>query len=178
MPTQRENIKFYLETVTATLVSIMAVLVALSQCVISSEQNKLLKVQTEIAKRQILPTFIISAHQFKEHLSDYYSEDKISIENKGFSISGFHCEVKTFFIAKLSHVKKMNKTARIPVNGYYGSMALTARGDGLLATIFGYENNLKASKFKKSFMEYCEKKDEIGLIEIKRSLVSQRLIKQ
>ncbi len=168
MPIRREDIKFYLETIAATLISIMAVLVAFSQCSIFLEQTKLLKVQTDIAKKQFLPTFVISAAQLKEDLKDYYSEDKIFIENKGFPVSEFNCESRVFFNVKLTKISVFHKEAFIPISGYYSGTAHTAKGDGLLATIEGYRNNLKAAKFERKFSEYCGGKGEFGNINILR----------
>lgn len=168
MAIRREDIKFYLETIAATLISIMAVLVAFSQCSISREQTRLLKMQTDIAKKQLLPTFVISAAQLKEDIKDSYSEDKIFIENKGFPISEFNCESRVVFKGELTKISVFHKEAFIPINGYYSGTAHTAKGDGLLATIEGYRNNFKAAKFERKFSEYCGEKGEIGNINILR----------
>lgn len=168
MSIRREDIKFCLETIAATLISIMAVLVAFSQCSISRDQTKLLKVQTDIAKRQLLPTFVISAVHQKEDSKNTYTEDKIFIENKGFPISEFDCESRVVFKVELTKISESHKKAFIPINGYYSGTIYTANGDGLLATIEGYKNNLKAAKLERKFSEYCREKGEIGNIDIFR----------
>ena len=124
--------------------------------------------QTDIAKRQLLPTFVISAAQLKGDLKDFYSEDKIFIENKGFPISEFDCKSIVFFNVEITKIADFHKKVFIPINGYYSGTALTAKGDGLLATIEGYRNNLKAANFERKFSKFCGERGEIGIIHILR----------
>ena len=168
MNIKRDNIKFYSETIAATLISIMAVMVAFSQCSISWEQTKIMKLQTDIAKKKFLPTFIISAAQIKGEKTDKYSEDRISIENKGFPISEFNCKTIVVYNIEITKIPSFHKEVFIPINGYYSGTFHTGKGDGLIATIEGYRNNIRAAEFEWKFSEHCRSKNEIGNIRILR----------
>ncbi|CAG36308.1 hypothetical protein [Desulfotalea psychrophila] len=166
----KENVKFYLQTVTATVLAIMAILVSFSQCSISKEQTKLLNVQTKIAKKQISPVFTISAKQLKDDIPGIYSEDKIFIENNGFIISDFHYNSLVLIDIELSKTPNVQKKKTYSLIGYYRAGYMTAKGSGLLATIFGKNNNLQLSQLDEQYSGICQKNDESCFINLRRYL--------
>lgn len=161
--------KIFFETITATLLSIMAIIISTAQILISSKQNVLIETQTEIARQQAIPQFVIAAKQLIDPDGKARS-DAIYVNNRGGIVRDFHCNTATFFDVKLSYMRGQAKKLEIPINGYFRSSGYTAEGTGQVLVIRGYLNNEKLFQLRKDCHQLAEEKKAFCNIEMRNYL--------
>src|SRR5690348_12691261 len=81
--------KIVFETVAATLLSGMALIVGTAQWTTASRQTELLNLQTRIAEAQALPQFEIALHQKLNDETGKFDDDVLEIDNRGGPVHGF-----------------------------------------------------------------------------------------
>lgn len=162
--------KIFFETVAASLLSLMAIIISAAQIFISVKQNALTAMQTEIARQQVMPQFVIAARQVIDTLDGKIKEDAIYVNNRGGIVRDLFCNTAVFFDVEFTPELGEQKKIELSVNGYYGSMMNTAEGTGQVLTIEGYHNSEKLSQIRKAFTRLAEEKKAFANIEVRRYL--------
>jgi len=130
--------KSVLEIVATLLLSAMAVIVSVSQCRIAHDQTRIMDLQTKIARQEVIPHFVITRTLEKKDAEDFYSMDKVYIQNEGQVAQDVHVDHITFLHIKLWKVGLGTRTASIPISGYYFAVVHNMIGKGLLFTLRNY----------------------------------------
>ena len=162
--------KIFFETIAASLLSVMAIIVSLVQLDIASKQTQLLNLQTKIALQQILPQFVIKAVQILDE-TGYASDDRLIIKNVGGIVKELKSEHAVFFEVEIYFRGGLNGdpvTLEIPITGYYDATMHNPEGQGKVITLIGYKNNQRAAQIERDFRKYTEAKGLYGFIQIHR----------
>lgn len=110
--------KIYFETLTATTLTLMAIVVAVAQLLVTNKQTAYLEQQTIIGRSQALPHFVVTAKQYMNEDNTLAVSDKILIYNQGNLAYNITTQTAVFF--ELSYLKETDiRNQRIPVSGYY-----------------------------------------------------------
>ena len=145
-----EQNKIYFETVAATLLSMMAVLVSCSQLQVARVQTKVAEEQLALGKATAMPRIMVTAHQLYDDESKKFTEDELRISNIGTPAFEARSDYAVFLDAKITSWSNPgdSKTVRIPMRGYYGGTGVTQGHEGLLFTIRGDRNHSKMANFE------------------------------
>ena len=162
--------KIFFETVAASLLSLMAVIISVAQIFISVKQNALTSMQAEIARAQAMPQFVIAARQVMDSLTGKVREDAIDVNNRGGIVRDLLCNTAVFFNVELTSQSGNGKKEELPVNGYYGSTMYTAEGTGQVLQIQGYLNHERLSKLRENFMTLAYQNKSYANVEVRRYL--------
>jgi hypothetical protein len=136
-----EHNKVLFETVAATLLSVMAIIVSIAQTKTAYEQTRLLSVQTQIAEAQALPQFDIAIHQKLNETTSKYDDDYLVISNHGGPVHEFSAQ--DAYSVEVTIAESPTKMARleIPVGGYFTASYVSIASTGELVTMIGNHNN-------------------------------------
>lgn len=157
--------KIFFETGAATLLSAMAVILSIAQ-------YDLAKIQTETARQQALPHFVIATRQVMDAEDRMYVEDRIYVNNLGGIARDLESNTAVFFdvdiaIQDIGHHRKL----QLPVSGYYGITRPTDNGIGQVLEISGYLNNKKFVQLERDSRKLtAERKGLYCVIQIRRYL--------
>jgi len=133
--------KVWFETIAASLLSLMAIVMSAGQYYVASKQTELLNIQTKVAEAQALPQFEI---EMSPRLNDYtkkYDDYDLVIRNRGGMVQQFHAEVALFLELSICKENLQILKARIPVDGYFPTTLVSAEGVGQLVKMIGNHNN-------------------------------------
>jgi hypothetical protein len=143
-----EKNKIFFETIAATLLGLMAIILSIAQIVVANRQNYLTGLQADIAIQQTLPQFVIAARQIIDSESKRATEDKIYVDNKGGIVQNLNCNAAVFLEIETVRSNKPIKK-EIVINGYYSGMGFTNTGTGTVLVMEGYRNNERMSQLEK-----------------------------
>lgn len=131
-----EQNKVYFETVAATLLSAMAVL-------IMKQQTAMVSLQTEYARIALMPSFVISTRLSKYPPDgNFFNKDTLSVENNGAEIHEFRAKAVVYLRAKVTDQAQYSVTPlTFAVNGYYPENIVYGLGTGHLMDFTGPNNN-------------------------------------
>jgi hypothetical protein len=136
----RQN-KILFETVTATLLAVMAVTVGIAQYVTASRQTSLTELQARIAEAQALPRFEIAARQILGD-SGIFEEDRLVVENNGGPVREFSAQSLIVMEVDVGFgVPIRSRKLEIAFNDYYTAQGVSAAGTGVLTTFRGPKDN-------------------------------------
>ena len=147
--------KIIFETITASSLSMAALVVSISQCSNAVSQNSLLALQTVVAEAQALPVISVEIQQILNDNSNFVDNHTISISNEGGPVHNLNVETAYFLLVKgtkdITDSSKSNafspKTEdikfEIPVPDYYFFSQRLSISKGELYRISGDNNNRK-----------------------------------
>lgn len=159
--------KIFFETVTASTLTVMAIIVAVAQLVVTSEQTAYLEQQTIIGRSQALPHFVISAKQFMNEDNTFAVGDKILVYNQGNIAYNIIVQTAVFF--EFSYLyKTQTQDLSIPVSGYYTVQLISGDATGLVLTIESPNNNSKRMKIQDDLRDLAKANDKSILLDVKR----------
>ncbi len=161
--------KIFFETIAATLLALMAIIISFAQISISSKQYVLIEIQTDIARKQAIPQFVIAARQIRDP-DGIVRSNAIYVNNRGGIVRDFHCNLAIFFDVELTSLKGGVKKLAIPINGYYSSSAYNAEGTGQILVIRGYLNDEKLSQLRKDCYRLAGEKEAFCNIQVEQYL--------
>ncbi len=162
--------KIFFDTVAASLLAIMAIIISLAQIFIFLKQNELIGTQAEIARQQAIPQFVITARQLIDPDGIARSE-AIYVNNRAGIARDFYCNEAIFLDVELTPMRRGQvQKIEIPINGYYSSSGYTAEGTGQLLVISGYKSGDKLSKLKKSCYQLAGDREVFCSIELRKYL--------
>lgn len=128
--------KIYFDTVTAALLSMMAILV-------SCQSNRLVSNQTEIMRIQSRPTFMITLIPEVDE-SDFFVGRRVDIAHSGDRPSNFNAKALSI-LSLSSHNSKFEKRVyEVGLTGFYSAYVHRTDPPDLLMSIKGNQNNKRA----------------------------------
>jgi hypothetical protein len=133
--------KILFETLAASLLSLMAIIISVAQTRTASEQTSLLTLQTRIAEAQALPQFEIAIHQERNSATGKFDDNILVISNRGGPVHEFSADSAYFITVTASGDKGAILKAELPINGYFTASLVNVSGTGKLVTMIGYHNN-------------------------------------
>ncbi len=192
----RDN-KIFFETIAATLLGMMAIIVSVmqiaqsswqshvsnqiaqdsisiasSQKTLAEKQTELLDLQTKIALQEVIPQFVITADQVTDD-TGFATDDRLVVRNIGGVVRELHCEHAVFLDIKLYYrTPREGKPIKkwIALNNYYAATLHDARGEGPVLTLVGENNNKLAVQLKRDFAQQAEANGMFGSAERRRYL--------
>lgn len=140
-----ERNKVFFETICATALAIMAIIVSRQQVAQTDLQNKL-------SEAQVTPQFVIVCPQSINPEFGRVTEDEISVINRG----GLALELEASYCVRLDlTLRKFGSPEQVDhwwLNGYYTGTGYTPLGDGLMLRISGYRNHDKMSHIRRELL--------------------------
>lgn len=129
------------ETVAASLLSAMAIIVSVAQFMTTSKQTKILDLQTKIAEAQALPNFEVNISQQLNDATGKFDDNLLVIRNEGGPVHDFEAH-SAYFLRIKADVQGIGfREVEIPVNGYFNTRFVSAASKGVLVTMVGQHNN-------------------------------------
>jgi len=136
------------KTITATFLSLMAIIVSAAQLVTAWDQRALSQLQTRIVEAQALPQFEIALHQELNDATGKADDNYLVVSNNGGPVHEFAAESALFLRVSATMLdtdapSRLGSTTTfdVPVNGYFTAQFVSAAGKGQLVRIRGYHNN-------------------------------------
>lgn len=77
-----EQNKLFFETVAATLLSLMALIVSIAQIVIAVKQTNLTEIQAIVAREQVLPQLVVSTKLILDEATNKFQDENTYVYNK------------------------------------------------------------------------------------------------
>jgi hypothetical protein len=163
--------KIFFETIAASLLSLMAIIISVAQIGIATKQNNLTELQAKIAIQQAIPQFVVTARQIYDEKVQKVTENEIYVRNQGGIVQDLESDTAVFMSVTFVTKSWEQKTVEIPLNGYYIGKTCTSReGTGLVLLIQGYKNQEREIQLKDDFRRLARERGNSGAVEIKRYL--------
>jgi hypothetical protein len=168
-----ERNKIYFETVAASCVAVMSLIVAIVAVIVALYANELLEQQNQIMRTQSAPLLQFEVRLSKDPKTGNYEHESLNINNFGGSLDEFSAEylyfVHAFFQSNVPAAQAKDKS--IPLFKYYIVNVLSGSRTGQLeqSDYYGSEgNNGKFSRLESEFMELARQHNGYGTIELDR----------
>jgi hypothetical protein len=136
-----ESHKVFFETVTASLLSLMAIIVSCGQTIIAEKQTLLLGIQTQIAEAQALPQFEVSIRQRLNDATGKFDDNDLVVNNHGGPVHEFSADAAYFIHLDVGGRSGQVLKIEVPVQGYFTSSFVSVATTGQLVTMVGNHNN-------------------------------------
>jgi len=128
--------KVFFETVAATTLTAMAIVLAWGQLRVAEKQTEYLERQTVMQNAQASPQFVVDLEHIRDNATNAVSGDRINIHNQG--LLAREVKVDALVLVKMVTVKNTGLPEKIvPLTGYFWITAYTGNTTGLMATIDG-----------------------------------------
>lgn len=165
-----ERNKVFFETIAASLLSVMAIIVGYVQYVNMDEQTSLLAMQTEYARLNLMPSFLIATHLSKNPPDgQFYNDDTLSIDNNGAQVDQFTAGAAVYMSAKATDpTHHSTTTLSFVVNGYYSTHFVSVAGSGRLVTLVGPNNNQRFVTLDRACASIAKERDLYLELELRR----------
>lgn len=133
----------FFETAAASLLSVMAIIVASAQGCTSWQQTKILDLQTRIAEAQALPQFEIALLQIVDPRTGNYDEHQLVVSNHGGPVHDFSAGAVFFVTVTTDRGVPSAKvgTAEAAIGGYFSGSFVNVSGTGQLVRMSGERNH-------------------------------------
>ncbi len=148
-----ETNKIWFETIAASLLSLMAIVVSVAQNSTSSKQTGLLSLQTQLAEAQALPQFEVAIRQKLNTATGKFDDDSLVISNRGGPIHDFTADAAYFLKVTTPGAGLDIVTTNTAVNGYFTASFISVAGTGELVTMIGNHNNARVVELLDSLKE-------------------------
>jgi len=137
------NNEIFFKTVAATLLSAMALIVAVAQSLTAQQQLQLSTLQTNIAKANALPNFDFAVSYVQNPDSGTYDSTEVVVTNSGGPIHELQADSMLVLHAEGGPPGRMGQAVvvELPVNGYYDVQVTSPRSKGNLLHFIGRNNN-------------------------------------
>lgn len=133
--------KIFFETLAASLLSAMAIIVSVAQTKTAFRQTQLLDLQTQIAEAQALPQFELAIHQKLNEETSKFDDDYLVISNRGGPVHEFVAQDAYSIIVTVGATAGKISKLEIPVAGYFTASYVSVASTGELVTMIGNHNN-------------------------------------
>lgn len=130
-----ESNKIYFEVGVASLLGLMAIVVAY-------KSNEIAEIQTNIAKQTVLPHLEIRDQREYNSAMKIWDNRIISVYNRGGQLTDFNFDQYSFLILR-NDKKPMADSISLPIDGYYDWKTFIGDGDGLVFQINNNHNGVK-----------------------------------
>ena len=156
--------KIFFETITAVLLSLMALMVLI-------QTNQIASYQTTIMKSEHLPILHLNVDLEWNSTAAKYSEDELTISNIGAPLGELKSRVAIFFRVKWETQNNEPKEALVPINDYY-YVEITDNPQGELRRYYyldssGHRGNYyKAVNINWEFSDYANEKNATGYVDL------------
>jgi hypothetical protein len=150
------NNKIWFETLTASLLSLMAVIVSVAQSCTASKQTELMSLQTQIAEAQALPQFEVALNPKFNDATRKYDDYILVVSNHGGPIFDFSAEAAYFIQVTIPGANFGVMKADIPVDGYFTASFVSAANTGELVTMVGNHNNARAVEIQQDIRQAAD----------------------
>jgi hypothetical protein len=189
--------KVFFETLAASLLAVMAIIVSLaeirqydrqnqfanqltiksneiadSQNKLMAKQTELIELQSQIALQELVPQFVITAKQIPDE-TGYAVDDSIFVQNLGGIVREIDCYHAVFLEVEFYHQdpkKGEPKKKWMPLVGYYVASVPNPVGKGEVWVLMGNRNNERAVNLDRDFGKLAEKHGLIGFAKVYRYL--------
>jgi hypothetical protein len=173
-----ERNKIVYQTLTALLLSVMAA----AQFCAGWKQTQLIKLQTEIARAQASPQFVIQARSEALPGEDKAAVERLYVSNSGSLAQEFSGDEAVFFRLRstpmpasfrgtvMSATPVVQKMVTVPVNGYYGTGRYSGTGVGQVLMIEGDRNNERAAQLEHDLDQLADARGVDVKLDIQRYL--------
>lgn len=148
--------KIWFETVTASLLSLMAVIVSVAQSCTASKQTELMRLQTQVAEAQALPQFEVALRPKFDSATGKYDDYILVVGNRGGPVYDFGADAAYFIQVTIPGVGLALMKADIPVNGYFTASFVSAAITGELVTMVGNHNNARAVEIQQELRKAAD----------------------
>ena len=158
--------KIFFETITAVLLSLMAITV-------SYQTNQIASYQTIIMKSEFLPILHLNVDLEWNNTAAKYSDDELTISNIGAPLSELKSTGAIFFNVKWDTQNEEPKEALVPINDYY-YMEINDNPQGELRRFYyrdpsGHRGNYyKAVNINWEFSDFANEKNATGHVDLYR----------
>jgi hypothetical protein len=150
--------KIYFETVAASLLGVMAILVSGSQVFVALKQQVLTEAQLTVAKQSISPKIHATVVQVRDSETGRYSEEVLRVYNLGGPALAAEESNAVWLRVKLYPEDKSREIIEVElaISGYFSATEVTQNPEGLMFTSMGYHNNQKLVDFNVEFTQYAK----------------------
>lgn len=162
--------KVWFETVAASLLSLMAIVVSVSQNWVASKQTELLTIQTRIAEAQASPQFEVEMRPKLNDLTAKYDDYVLIVNNRGGMVEDFRADAAFFLRLEVAGAGTEVLKADVPVNGYFTAGFLSAAGTGELVTMVGNHNNAIVVKLADELRELAHGR-KVGFANLEEQII-------
>ena len=159
--------KIFFETIAATMLTFMAVILSFAQLAITQEQTAYLEQQIIIEREQALPQFVVISKTFPGEGTNQHEDDKIFMYNQGNTALNITTKVAVFFNIDYLNGPEQ-KDILVPVDGYYWWHVMSGESTGLVVTIENPKNHLKRSIIEDELSKLAAANNVIINLNIKR----------
>ena len=151
--------KVIFETAAASLLSLMAIIVAIAQTWTASRQTELMALQTRISEAQALPQFDIALHQELDQVTNKFDDNVLIVTNRGGPIRDFYARTAFFLdvTADLDAPGGARKVS-VPLNDYFTASFIASASSGQLVRMVGDHNNAKVFALGRDLREGAQAK--------------------
>ena len=151
--------KIYFETAAAPLLGVMAVLVSISQVLLSWKQTELAEAQLIVAEQSISPSIHAFVVQVRNPETGRFSEEELRVYNLGAPALAADISNAVWLRVKLypEDTGKNIIEAELPMRGYFSATEVTQDPEGLMFTLKGHRNSKKLIDLTNTFEQYAEK---------------------
>jgi hypothetical protein len=161
-----EQNKIIFDTLAATLLSLMAIIVSCAQTCSSNRQAELQDTQTQLAEAQAVPQFTMSlSHRLNQETGKYSDEDLV-IANRGGFASEFRARAVTYLAMTIMRAGA-TKPIELPITGFFAASFVAPDGTGDMVTMKGINNNERMGQLDLTLRHFKEERDEMMLIDAK-----------
>ena len=159
--------RIFFETIAATTLTIMAIVVAVAQLITTNEQTAYLEQQTIIERSQALPRFTVQVKQFMNEEGTFAEDEKIMVYNHGNIAYNIKVDAVIFFELTYSENNK-SRNLRIPISGYYAANIYTGDSTGLIVSSYDAKNHYKRFNLQNQLYDLEETTGRTISIDVKR----------
>jgi len=145
--------KILFETVAASLLSLMAIIVSIAQTRTASKQTELLALQTRIAEAQALPQFEVAIRQKLNDATGKFDDDHLVVSNRGGPVHDFSANAAYFISVTAGGIRGEVSKSEVPVNGYFTASFVSVASAGELVTMIGNHNNASVATLARDVRE-------------------------
>ena len=151
--------KIYFETAAASLLVVMAVLVSISQVLLSWKQTELAEAQLIVAEQSISPSIHAFVVQVRNPETGRFSEEELRVYNLGAPALAADISNAVWLRVKLypEDTGKNIIEAELPMRGYFSATEVTQDPEGPMFTLKGLRNSKKLIDLTNTFEQYAEK---------------------
>lgn len=150
--------KIWFETLTASLLSLMAVIVSVAQSCTASRQAELTSLQTQIAEAQALPQFEVALRPRLNDATGKFDDYVLVVNNRGGPIHDFAAEAAYFIQITIPGEGLSLLKADVPVNGYFTASFISVASTGELVTMVGNHNNARTAEIQQELRQAADAK--------------------
>jgi hypothetical protein len=157
--------KIWFETVAASLLSAMAIVVSVQQSRMASKQTELLSFQTRIAEAQSLPQFEIAIRQKSNKATGKSDGNLLVINNRGGTVHDFKADVAYFLVLTAYSGEGVDiSREEVATTGYFTDRVLSAAGIGELVTMSGDHNSARTNELRVALAKLVNAKKDFWFV--------------